>query len=64
MNKIYNFKDINGDHKPLLSNKFINCLGSDERLEGQSLDPEPPERITGLIFIFKKLYFLILIFDH
>ena len=26
MNKIFNFKDVNGDHKPLLSRKFINIV--------------------------------------
>ena len=30
----------------------MNCLGRDFRLDGQSLVPEPPDRITGRIFMW------------
>ena len=38
MNKIYNFKDINGNHKPLLSDKFINIVNSDSEYFDNIID--------------------------
>ena len=38
MNKIYNFKDINGNHKPLLSDKFINIVNSNSEYFDNIID--------------------------
>ena len=38
MNKIFNFKDVNGDHKPLLSRKFINIVNSNSEYFNNIID--------------------------
>ena len=38
MNEIYNFKDVNGDHKPLLSDNFINIVNRNSEYFDKMID--------------------------
>ena len=38
MNKIYNFKDVNDEHKPLLSDKFINIVNNNSQYFNNIID--------------------------
>jgi hypothetical protein len=38
--------------------KGTNCLGKDSRDNGHNLVPEPPQRMTGLIFIDISIFYM------
>jgi hypothetical protein len=40
-----------------IAGKLMNCLGSERLLAGHSRVPDPPERMTGLIFMKVQSFF-------
>jgi hypothetical protein len=40
-----------------IAGKLMNCLGSERLLAGHNRVPDPPERMTGLIFMKVQSFF-------